>query len=127
MVYVLRHCSFSASARAESWPAVFSTKGLIKDWVQKDQAAKERDGAIDTWYYILIFNKYQRDGTEGREIGLEAENDRKATQNRNIARCAVQSDQYNFNEAATEAQIARATVLIVTSLPAATRAAQQPS
>jgi len=68
VVHVLRHCSFSASASAESWPAVISTKGLIKDWVQKGQAAKERDATTDIWYYALNFDKYQMRGTEGREI-----------------------------------------------------------
>jgi len=68
-------------------------------------------------------------GSEGRESGLQAENDQKATQNRNITRggrCAIQSDEYNFTEATLEAQIARTTAQKVIALPAVTRSLTQP-
>jgi len=68
-------------------------------------------------------------GSEGRELELQAENDQKATQNRNITRggrCAIQSDAYSFTEAALEAQIARTTAQKVTALPVMTRSLTQP-
>ena len=103
----------SAPERARLYPAVFSTKNLRTNYINKDQAGKTTSNQDGLLRYQVVFGIYEMHGDEGAARGFPlilANTMARAHGNHDVGAglvCEKQTLEYDFIAAAGRAEAAR--------------------